>query len=76
MFDDENDSRVIKTLISENHEFRELYNRHRQLDKRVNAAEIGARPMEDLALVQLKKEKLWTRDKLTQMLNEYRTPVH
>ncbi len=42
MFDDENDSRVIKTLISENHEFRELYNRHRELDKRVNAAELPA----------------------------------
>lgn len=76
MFDEENDSGVIKSLLSESNEFRELYNRHRELDKRVHAAEVGARPMEDLALVQLKKEKLWTRDKMTQMLNQYRTSAH
>jgi len=72
MFDEENDSGAIKSLLTENNEFRELYNRHRELDKRVHAAEVGARPMEDLALVQLKKEKLWTRDKMTEMLNQYR----
>ena len=51
-------------LIKENEDFRRIYNRHQELDKRVTAAELGTAPMEDLALNQLKKEKLWIKDKL------------
>jgi uncharacterized protein YdcH (DUF465 family) len=51
-------------LIKENDDFRRIYNRHQELDKRVTAAELGTAPMEDLALNQLKKEKLWIKDKL------------
>lgn len=76
MFDEENDSTAIKSLLSENEEFRKLYNRHRELDKRVTAAEIGGQPMEDLALARLKKEKLWTRDKMTELLNRYQSQAH
>lgn len=76
MFDEENDNRVIKSLLAENDEFRELYNRHRELDKRVTAAEVGAQPMEDLALTKLKKEKLWARDRMTAMLSHYQASAH
>ena len=51
-------------LIKENEDFRRIYHRHQELDKRVTAAELGTAPMEDLALNQLKKEKLWIKDKL------------
>ena len=51
-------------LIKDNEDFRRNYNRHQELDKRVTAAELGTAPMEDLALNQLKKEKLWIKDKL------------
>ena len=51
-------------LIKENEDFRRIYDRHQELDKRVTAAELGTAPMEDLALNQLKKEKLWIKDKL------------
>lgn len=51
-------------LMKENEDFRRIYNRHQELDKRVTAAELGTSPMEDLALNQLKKEKLWVKDKL------------
>ena len=51
-------------LIKENEDFRRIYDRHQELDKRVTAAELGTAPMEDLALNQLKKEKLWVKDKL------------
>ena len=51
-------------LIKENEDFRRIYNRHQELDKRVTAAELCTAPMEDLALNQLKKEKLWAKDKL------------
>ena len=51
-------------LIKGNEDFRRIYDRHQELDKRVTAAELGTAPMEDLALNQLKKEKLWVKDKL------------
>ena len=57
-------------LIKENEDFRRIYNRHQELDKRVTAAELGTAPMEDLALNQLKKEKLWAKDKLEIFMDE------
>ena len=59
----------LKELIDENEEFRRIYNRHQELDKQVTAAELGTAPMEDLALVRLKKEKLWIKDKLAVFMN-------
>ena len=55
-------------LMKENEEFLRIYNRHQELDKRVTAAELGTEPMEDLALVKLKKEKLWAKDQLARIM--------
>jgi len=57
-------------LIKENEDFRRIYNRHQELDKRVTAAELGTAPMEDLALNKLKKEKLWAKDQLANLMNQ------
>ena len=57
-------------LIKENEDFRRIYDRHQELDKRVTAAELGTAPMEDLALNQLKKEKLWIKDKIAGYMND------
>ncbi len=59
----------MERLMKENEDFRRIFNRHQELDKRVTAAELGTAPMEDLALVQLKKEKLWAKDKLAQIMD-------
>jgi len=59
----------LEELIKENEDFRRIYNRHQELDKRVTAAELGTAPMEDLALNQLKKEKLWVKDKLATFMD-------
>ena len=59
----------MEKLIEENEDFRRIYNRHQELDKRVTEAELGTAPMEDLALNQLKKEKLWIKDKLAVFMN-------
>lgn len=59
----------LEKLINENEDFRRIYNRHQELDKRVTAAELGTAPMEDLALNQLKKEKLWAKDKLAFLMD-------
>ena len=58
----------LEKLRTENAEFRRIYNRHQELDKRVAAAETGAAPMGDMALNQMKKEKLWAKDRLARMM--------
>jgi uncharacterized protein YdcH (DUF465 family) len=59
----------MERLMKDSEEFLRIYNRHQELDKRVTAAELGTAPMEDLALIQLKKEKLWAKDKLARMMD-------
>lgn len=59
----------LQQMLKDNEEFLKVYNRHQELDKRVTAAELGTAPMEDLALNQLKKEKLWAKDRLARMMD-------
>ena len=60
---------VMEKLMKENEDFRRIFNRHQELDKRVEEAELGTAPMDDLALNQLKKEKLWAKDKLAFLMD-------
>ena len=60
---------LMAEMIKDNEDFRRNYHRHQELDKQVTAAEHGTAPMEDLALNQLKKEKLWLKDKLANLMN-------
>jgi uncharacterized protein YdcH (DUF465 family) len=60
---------LMEKMMKENEEFRRIFNRHQELDKRVTEAELGTAPMEDLALNQLKKEKLWAKDKLAYLMD-------
>jgi uncharacterized protein YdcH (DUF465 family) len=59
----------MEQLKQDNEDFLRVYNRHQELDKRVTAAEVGTAPMEDLALNQLKKEKLWAKDQLARIMD-------
>lgn len=68
MFENRKDQ--MNVMLKDNEEFRRLYNRHQQLEKRVLAAEYGTAPMESLALNQLKREKLFTKDKLTRIMEQ------
>jgi uncharacterized protein YdcH (DUF465 family) len=60
---------VMEKLMKENEDFRRIFNRHQELDKRVEQAELGTAPMDDLALNKLKKEKLWVKDKLAFLMD-------
>ena len=59
----------MDSMMKENEDFRRIYNHHQKLDKRVTAAELGTAPMDDLALNQLKKEKLWAKDRLANLMD-------
>jgi uncharacterized protein YdcH (DUF465 family) len=63
----------LEKLKVENEDFLRIFTRHQELDKRVTAAEAGTAPMEDLALNQLKKEKLWAKDQLARIMETSRS---
>ena len=65
----EHQKEQMEKLMRENEDFLRIYNRHQELDKKVTAAELGTAPMEDLALNQLKKEKLWAKDQLARIMD-------
>lgn len=57
----------VEALLRDNSEFRQLYHRHRELDKQVLDAELGVLPLDDATLARMKKEKLIAKDRLTRM---------
>lgn len=57
----------LDALFQANPEFRQLYHRHKKLDKKVLDAELGVLPVDDVTLSQLKREKLAAKDRLSRM---------
>lgn len=57
----------LEALIQGNPEFRQLYHRHKELDKQVLDAELGVLPIDDVTLTQMKREKLAAKDRLTRL---------
>lgn len=61
----------IDALIKANPEFKQLYQRHRVLDKKVMDAELGVLPIDEVTLHQMKREKLAAKDRLTQLYDKH-----
>ncbi|MBU8975659.1 MULTISPECIES: YdcH family protein [unclassified Lysobacter] len=57
----------IDALMKSNPEFKQLYQRHKDLDKKVMDAELGVLPIDDITLAQMKREKLAAKDRLVRM---------
>ena len=57
----------VEALMKSDPEFRQLYHRHRELDKQVLDAELGVLPLDDNTLSRMKREKLYAKDKLIRM---------
>jgi uncharacterized protein len=72
----ENQQQDVESLIKDDHEFRSLYQRHQELDSKVRDAELGVLPLDDTTLHNMKKEKLWAKDKLTSLWERHRTATH
>ena len=51
-------------------EFKQLYQRHKQLDKQVLDAELGVLAVDDVTLAQMKREKLAAKDRLTRIFDQ------
>ena len=57
----------LDQLIKGNPEFKQLYQRHQELDKKVLDAELGVLPIDDATLSQMKREKLAAKERLLRM---------
>lgn len=57
----------LEELMKSNSEFRQLYQHHQKLDKKVLDAELGVLPLDDTTLSQMKREKLAAKDRLTRL---------
>ena len=57
----------IEALIKADPEFKQLYQRHRELDKKVTDAELGVLPIDTNTLGQMKREKLAAKERLLQI---------
>ncbi len=57
----------LEEIMKGNVEFRQLYYRHKELDKKVLNAELGVFAVDETTLSQMKREKLHTKDRLTSM---------
>jgi uncharacterized protein YdcH (DUF465 family) len=61
----------IDALCKTDSEFRQLYQRHKELDKQVLDAELGVLPLDDATLVKMKTEKLFAKDRLTRLYDRH-----
>lgn len=68
----EYDQQIVNSLLSENNDFKRLYDKHDELKQRVDEANSGTLPIDDFSLEKMKKEKLLLKDKMAMMIESYR----
>ena len=68
----EYDHEIVESLLSESKDFERLYTKHGQLKQRVEQATTGAEAIDDMSLERLKKEKLLVKDRLANLIENYR----
>jgi uncharacterized protein YdcH (DUF465 family) len=68
----EHDQHIVNSLLSENNDFKRLYDKHDMLKQRVNEVNAGVVPMDDFSLEKIKKEKLMIKDRMAHMIEDYR----
>ncbi len=66
------DKETLNSLLSEHNHFRSLYDKHCDINQYVDAVNAGQDHMDDLDLVELKRQKLVLKDKLTAIIDEYK----
>ncbi len=67
MFENRQDQ--LKSLLNENIEFSRVYKQHQKLERQVADVDSNRRPVDEVALHQMKKEKLQCKDHLERMMS-------
>ena len=57
----------LDAILKSNNEFKQLYQRHKELDRQVLDSELGVLPIDDVTLARMKREKLAAKDRLTRL---------
>ena len=63
---------IVEDLLKENKDFRRMYNKHDQLNRKVDHVNRGAESIDDFSLETLKKEKLLLKDKMAALIENRR----
>jgi uncharacterized protein YdcH (DUF465 family) len=63
---------IVSKLKVENAHFHKIFEKHNELDDKIQKAESGELPLDDLELEKLKKEKLALKDEAYAMVLEYK----
>ncbi len=69
MFSDCQD--IVDKLLVDDDEFKTMYERHRELNKEVDKADIGVIPLSDDTLHTKKIEKLLLKDQMADIIRRY-----
>jgi len=68
----EHDQEILQQLLADNTDFKTLFDKHQELDEKVDKAGNGVLPLDDMTLEKMKKEKLLVKDKMALMIEKYR----
>jgi len=66
------DEEIVEALLKESVDFKRLYDKHLDLNRDVDSANTGDTPIEDMELEGMKKEKLYLKDQMAQIIENYR----
>lgn len=70
MFDYDQD--IVKSLLHESIEFKRLYDKHTRLKQQVHEVQNSNQDFDDFDLEKLKKEKLYLKDRMAGMIEDYK----
>ena len=62
---------TLDKLLAENEDFKSMYQRHTELNKKVDKVGRGELPLSDQAFSEMKKEKLALKDRMTDIIHHY-----
>ncbi len=67
---------IVDDLLKINDNFRRMYNKHNQLNRKVDNANQRAESIDEFSLETLKKEKLLLKDRMAVLIQNHRHSPH
>ena len=67
----EYDQNIVDSLLNSDQNFSRLHLKHTDLKQQIDQAHDGKNPIDELSLEQLKKEKLYVKDQMAEMIRDY-----
>ena len=68
----EYDEEIVEALLKERVDFKRKYDKYINLKQEVESANVGDAPIEDMELERMKKEKLFLKDQMASIIEDYR----